>query len=261
MSSLSVDSSLPSFYRRGQAQRVTLPVYTTGSVPAIPTAGVFTLYDASKNVIVTGATSLDSDNVSYYDVQDTDLPDTLALSSEYQEEWEFDYDSSVVPGGTSEIFRRDAFLCLRLLHPVVSEPMLKRLVGDLDNLRQANLSSFQPYLDETWAVIQRTLLQSGKRPYLVMNAYDFADWHKHLALESIFMDFETYMGEGRYAKRAADHRALAERAYDSLKFEYDLTEQNKRTAASPSVGAVPVTYLNYGGSGFRSQFAPTFKRY
>lgn len=230
-----IDSTLPSFYRREQAMSVSLPVYSSGSTLSMITSGTFTLYDQSKTVLTTGAITIAS-GIATYTVPA--LPVTTSLTDMAQEEW------SLVIGGVTEVFRRDAFICLRLLHPVVSEPMLKRLVADLDNLRPPTITSYQPYLDEAWGVINRVLLQSGKRPYLIMNEYALADWHKHLTLESIFMDFETYMGEGRYAKRAEDHRRQAQVAFDSLKFEYDLAEANQRTAASQLVGAKPVLFAN-----------------
>ena len=238
MPTYSVDSQLPSFYERECSSTVTLPVYAGGSSPAVATSGTFTLYDISKTTIVTGAVTFPG-GVATFTVPAASLPATTALSAFWQEEWVLTFGTHV------ETFRRDAFLCLRLLHNVVTETMLVRRVSDLAAIRPPTITSYEPYIQEAWGIVQRTLLQDGRRPYLVMNDYAFADWACALTLELAFRDFATYTGEGRFSAECDKYRADADKAFDRLKLEYDTVEQNLRTAAASGQSAQPVIYTNY----------------
>ena len=242
LSVYSVDSTLPTFYERGQQLVVTLPVYAGGGgqVPTAPDSGTFTLYDASKVEIINArVVTIGGDFTPTVTVAAADIPTTLALSDMWQEEWMLTW------GAHTEVFRRDAYLCLRLLHPTVTEPMLVRRISDLANFKAPNVSDFSGYITEAWGIVSRTLLQSGKRPYLVMNDWSLTDWHYALTAELIFRDASTYMSEGRYTERADAYKADAVLAYDRLKLEYDLTEANQRGSATPSVAARPVIYGNF----------------
>ena len=249
MTTYSVDSQLPSFYERECSATVTLPVYAGGSSPVVPNSGTFTLYDASKAVVVTGAVTFPG-GVATYSVLAASLPSTASLSGFWQEEWALTFGTHV------ETFRRDAYLCRRLLHNVVTETMLVRRVSDLAAIRPPTITSYEPYIQEAWGIVQRTLLQDGRRPYLCMNDYAFADWSLALTLELAFRDFATYTGEGRFSTEADKYRADADKAFDKLKLEYDLSEQNVRTAASSGQSAQPVIYTNYSPASAYRMWGP-----
>lgn len=238
MPTYSVDSQLPSFYERERSATVALPVYAGGSSPVVADSGTFTLYDITKAVVVTGPVSFPG-GVATFNVLAASLPATAVLSGFWQEEWALTY------GTHTETFRRDAYLCLRLLHNVVTETMLVRRVSDLAAIRPPTITSYEPYIQEAWGICQRTLLQDGRRPYLSMNDYAFADWVCALTLELAFRDFATYTGEGRFSTEAEKYRMDADKAFDRLKLEYDLSQQNVRTAASSGQSAQPVIYTNY----------------
>jgi hypothetical protein len=245
----SIDSQLPSFYERTRAQTVSLPVYSGGSVVSV-VSGVFTLRDQSTITVVTGAT-VQTGGVSSYTVTALDIPLATSLSAYWQEEWVLTFGD-----GHVETFRRDAYLCLRLLHPTVTEPLLIRRVADLAAIRPPTISSYQPYLDEAWGMCQRRLLQDGKRPYLIMNDYALTDWHAAMALDLIFTDLSTYSGDGRFGERALVYREEAVAAFDRLRLEYDMTEVNTRASSAPSVAARPLIYTNYAPSMAYRPFGP-----
>ena len=236
----SIDSQLPTFYMRENDNTVALPVSLSGLSVAQPVSGTFTLYDQGKSAISTGAVTIGGDGIATYSILAADLPKSLALSWWWQEEWVLSF-----ANGHVETFRRDAYLCLRLLHPVVTEAMLVRRVADLQNLRPPTLTTWQTYIDEAWGIINRYLLQEGKRPYLVMNGYAFTEWHLAQTLALIFRDLSTYMADGRYKERADVYDKAAEDARDCIRLEYDMVEANQRVAASPSIPARPVVYGNY----------------
>ena len=210
---------------------------------------MFTLYDITKAVVVTGAVTFVG-GVATYTISAASLPATQPLSGFYQEEW-------VLTFGTHlETFRRDAYLCLRLLHNVVTETMLVRRVSDLAAIRPSQIASYETYIQEAWGIVQRTLLQDGRRPYLAMNDYAFADWVCALTLELVFRDFATYTGEGRFSTEAEKYRLDADKAFDRLKLEYDLSEQNVRSAAVPGQSAQAVLYTNYSPASMYRMWGP-----
>lgn len=239
MTTYSVDSQLPSFYERTRPSTVALAVYAGGSIPATVSSGVFTLYDASMAVIVTGATTQVA-GIPTFSMAGTLFPTTLQLSGFWQEKWELTF-----ANGDVETFPRDAYLCRRLLHSVVTETMLIRRVSDLAAIRPPGITSYEPYITEAFGIIQRVLLQDGKRPYLAMNDYAFADWHFALTMELAMRDFATHTGEGRFSEESDKYRADADKAFDKLKLEYDLTETGVRVAAASGQSAQPVIYANY----------------
>jgi hypothetical protein len=134
--------------------------------------------------------------------------------------------------------------------------MLVRRVSDLAAIRPPTITSYEPYIQEAWGICQRTLLQDGRRPYLAMNDYAFADWVCALTLELAFRDFATYSGEGRFSTEADKYRMDADKAFDRLKLEYDLSEQNVRTAAIPGQSAQPVIYTNYNPASAYRMWGP-----
>jgi len=242
---ISTDFSLPTFLERAKTAVLSMPVYTSGSTPAAPTAGTFTLYDGNKAVITTGAVTVTA-GVATYTVTDAVLPSTVALSDAWQEEWVLTVD------GVVETIRRDAYLCLRSLYNVVNEAMLLRRVTDLYQLKPASMTNFQGFIDEAWSTVQGRLLQDGRRPFLVMNSWALKDTTLDTTLAYIFDDLDTYMGDGRYQAKAKEHREAAERAFTTLRLEYDESQENQRATAVDSVAAVPVIYTNtprWGGLG------------
>jgi hypothetical protein len=249
MPTYSVDSQLPSFYERECSATVTLPVYAGGSSPVVANSGTFTLYDITKAVVVTGAVTFVG-GVATYTVPAASLPATAPLSGFYQEEWVLTFGTHV------ETFRRDAYLCLRLIHNVVTETMLVRRVSDLAAIRPPTITSYEPYIQEAWGICQRTLLQDGRRPYLAMNDYAFADWVCALTLELAMRDFATYTGEGRFSTEADKYRADVDKAFDRLKLEYDMSEQNVRSAAISGQSAQPVIYTNYSPASAYRMWGP-----
>lgn len=234
---ISTDYSLPTFLERAKTVVLTMPVYSGGSTPTEPSAGTFTLYDGSKAVITTGAVTITA-GVATYTVTAGVLPSTIALSDAWQEEWALTVD------GVVETIRRDCYLCLRSLYNVVNEAMLLRRVTDLYNLKPASMVNFQGFIDEAWSAVQGRLLQDGRRPFLVMNSWALKDTTLETTLAFIFDDLDTYMGDGRYQAKSTEHREAAERAFTTLRLEYDESQGNKRASAVDSVAAVPVIYTN-----------------
>ena len=236
---LSTDFSLPTFYERAKALTVRMPLYEDGQSPVIPVSGTFTLYNASKVAVTTGSVTVGTNGIASFDVIAIVLPDTTPLSDKWLEEWVL-----TLQDGRVETIRRDAYVCLRMLYNVVSEVMLLRRVSDLNDLKPPNKSNFHGYIDEAWNDTNVAIIQQGKRPYLIMNSYALKNIVFNRTLQYIFEDLETYMGEGRYSKRATEYAKLADDAFDDLKMEYDTSESNSRLSSEASLPVISVIYTN-----------------
>lgn len=236
---ISPDFDTPRFLERAKAVTVTMPLYDEGTSVSPPSSGTYNLYDLSGEVIFTGAVTIPSSGVNAgiatRALLVTDIPATLDLSESWLEEWVL-----TMPDGSVETIRRDVYFCLRTLYPVVNERMLARRVSDLQSLKAPSATSFAEQIREAWSVVETKLIQAGKRPYLITNAWALKGYHMALTLAYIFEDASTYMGDGgRYEERAKQFREEAEAAWDTLQLEYDDTQSGKRgdatVAAGPSV--------------------------
>ena len=239
---LTTDFSTPRFLERAKAITVAMPLYGAGRGVVAPTSGTYNLYDADGAVVFTGAvtipTSGTNTGIATRAILAADIPATLTLSDRWLEEW------VLVVGGVTETIRRDVYLCLRTLYPVVNERMIERRVSDLQSLKVAGSSDFSGYIEEAWAEVETRLIQAGKRPFLITNAWALRSYHLALVLNYIFQDASTYMADGgRYEARAKEASEEAEAAWDSMQLEYDDTQSGERGDATVASGPA-VIYTN-----------------
>lgn len=240
---LTTSFALPRFLEREKAVTVTLALYDGGTALVPPSSGTYTLKDSSGATVMTGAITVPSSgsnaNKATRAILSTELPSTLQLSDQWQEEWVL-----TMSDGSVETIRRDVYLCLRTLYPVVSEQMLMRRVADLQNMRASGSTDFSAYIEEAWEAVEAKLLNAGKRPFLITNAWALRSYHLALSLAYLFEDASTYMsGSGQYAERAKAFREEAAAAWDELQLEYDTTQTGLRGDTATAAGA-PVIYTN-----------------
>lgn len=236
---LTADFSGPRFVERAKSITARMPLYDEGTSVSPPTSGTYSLYDANGAVILTGAITVPASGsfagIASYSILAAALPSTLTLSDRWLEEW-----ALTMPDGSVETVRRDVYLCLRTLYPVVSEKMLEGRVRDLQSLKAQSAASFSTYIEEAWAEVESRLIQAGKRPFLITNAWALRSLHMELTLAYIFEDAAIYMADGgRYEARAKQAHEAAKQAWESLQLEYDDSQSGDRgettTAAGPAV--------------------------
>jgi len=103
-----------------------------------------------------------------------------------------------------------------------------------------SLTTYQSYLDEAFLEIQNRLINTGRRPNLVISPYSLRDVHLYLTLALIFEDLSTRLNEA-YELRAQKYRAHYERCWGELKMLIDTDDSGEaddvhhRTAANPTV--------------------------
>lgn len=235
---ISTDFSAPRFVERAKTVTVSMPLYESGREVSPVSSGTYTLYDGNGTSMFTGAVTVPS-GVATRVILSTDIPAATALSDRWLEEWVL-----TMVDGRVETVRRDVYLCLRTLYPPVNERMLERRISDLQNLRASTRADFSDYIVEAWAEVETRLIQAGKRPYLITNAWALRPLHMALCIKYIMQDASTYMGDGgRYEQRSKEAGEEADTAWDSLQLEYDDTESGERGNATTASGPA-VIYTN-----------------
>jgi hypothetical protein len=102
------------------------------------------------------------------------------------------------------------------------------------------LSNYQDYIDEAWVEITNRIVNSGRRPNLVLSPYSFRECHLYLTLALIFEDLSTRLNEA-YELRAQQYREQYRSAWKEVKALMDDDEDgfaddpHHRTAADPTV--------------------------
>jgi hypothetical protein len=238
----------PEFIQRAAENVVQLPVHLDGKLTPV-TSGTLTVTDEGGNTIVDAQSVSITSQIATYTLSAGVLPDTLPLSTDWLEEWKLTVE------GTEHTFRREAYLVLRKLYPVLTEPDLLRRHNSLDRLRPANLANYGTYLQEAWDEIQIRLLEGGRRPQLIMSPWSLRQVHIDKTLEIIYRDFMTLAGDGNYAKLAEFYGEQFEANWNKLVLTYDYDEEGSPGDAEEGVAVEPVTYLTAGPSGL-STYVP-----
>ncbi len=243
----STDFSAPRFLERAKTITVDMPLYQDGSSPVSVASGVYTLTDGNGTTQFTGATTQVSGTATRQ-ILASNIPATLTLSDQWLETWVL----TMTTGGSVETVRRDVYLCLRTLYPPVNERMLARRISDLDSFKRNDGDNFQGYIDEAWSDIESRLIQAGKRPFLITNAWALKAVHIERTIQLIFEDVSTYMGEsGRYQTRGNDAKEAYDLAWDTLQLEYDDSQTGQRGQTTTASGPA-VIYINRPPHMFRS---------
>jgi hypothetical protein len=172
----------PEMIEAGRDNVITCPVYYAGAI-VTPTAGTLTIWTASNVSVSVGSVSFPG-GVATATVAGSALS-ALQPEDGWRIEWALTIASVV------RTFCRDASLVYRRLYPVVTDADLLRSHTDLTTRRPSSESSYQDYLDEAWARVESRLINTGKRPWLIMSPSALRDVHQYETLAMIFADFAT----------------------------------------------------------------------
>jgi hypothetical protein len=237
--------SLPRFLERAKAATVTLTL-REGEYGVAVSSGTYTLLDGDRTSIQTGAVTVTAvQGVVSFAVLAASV--TVDPADDWQEEW-----AITTSAGEVHTFRRDVFVCRRLLYPVVSEAMLVRRVSDLLTI----CPDPTPHLEEAWDDVQTRLIESGRLPYLTFNAWALKRLLLATTLAYIYRNAATYFENGgRYAMEAEAYRKEADAAFAELRLEIDASENLEREdaetnhAGTPFAGT-PLAGIDWGRNGF-----------
>ena len=199
----------PEILEAGRDNVVSCPVYNNGAV-VTPSAGTLTIY-TSQNVAVSAGSVTVVGGVAQAIV-------TASALSAYQpsDGWRFEWALTI--SSVVYTFRRDGSLVYRRLYPVVTDVDLMRSHTDLARRMPTTEASYQDYLDEAWARIESQLINTGKRPWLIMAPSALRDCHVYQTLVLIFRDFATAGPGTAEWEMMLHYEALLERAWGILTY-------------------------------------------
>ena len=219
--SLAAAITRPRSVERNRATTLTLTITDTltGSVQT-PSAATVAIYDGSTVILdTTAATSLGAGGYSCtYALAAATIPESISLTDRWLEVW------TLTIGGIDHTFQVTGYLCRRAYHPTLTDADLITLHPDLSSQRPPGLTTYGRYLDEAQGWVERKLIQRGRRPELVFDAWALRDAHLYYALGLIFRSFASSLGRGRYAEEADRYDALAHDEMRAAKFRYDIAQ-------------------------------------
>ena len=228
----------PEYLERGKDQLCKLEVYRGGSLQA-PSSGTFSLFDPNGVAVVDAQAVTVATSVAQYTIPASVIPTTTAVGEGWQLEWVL-----VFSDGQARTFRRSAALVLRALFPVVTDADLLACYSDLDDLRPADKTSYQSYIDESWRRVVGRLVARGRFPYLVLDPWSLREYTLETCLALVFADFGSSVGEGRYVELAEMHKRTAAAAWRNLNFVYDEDHDGRPGGRGKRTSAHPVIFLS-----------------
>jgi hypothetical protein len=219
--SLAVAIAAPRSVERARSCTLTLTITDTltGSVQ-IPSAATVAIYDSSTVILAaTAATTLGAGGYSCtYALSAATIPDSIRLTDQWLEVW------VLTLGGVEYAFRITGYLCRHAYHPTLTDADLIRLHPDLASQRPPGLTTYGGLIDEAQGWLERKLLQKGRRPELIFDAWALRDAHLYYTLNLIFRAFASSLGKGRYAEEATRYEAMAMDELRAVKFRYDTAQ-------------------------------------
>lgn len=228
--------------RRAVTQTLRLEVWDDSALAA-PTAGTFSLWDASDTLIVEDASVTVVANVATYSLAAASIPATLPYSDAWRAQW------SLTLGGTVEVFDQPAALVRNIFRATVVPGDLVGLHSEfgpgreLDPQQDEHGPSLGFFITEAEIWIEDQLWQAGRRAELVLDNGRLRAAVIAKALEKAFRWASTFAQDGsRLIKLADDYGAEAEAAFGRVQFRYDAAETG-RPATAPKLSGVSVYIL------------------
>ena len=185
--------SLPRFIPRDQAFDLTLNIFLDDSATKdVLASGTITLYHGTKKLVDAQAIAVGGTYSGSYSLAAAITKDET-LTDQMLELW-----TVVTSTGETVTIRKSGHLVRHLLYPIVTDSDLVARHNQLDDIRPSGLTNWLDYLTTAWEVLNRDLIKRGKRPELVLDSYALFDLHVFKALQLIFRDMTTFVGDGRY---------------------------------------------------------------
>jgi len=216
---------------RGVATTIRLRLYRDGAAH-VPTTVTVSVYNAAGTALVDEASATISGGESSYTFAGS-VTTSEQLGSTYRVVWTAD-------GRTYDI---PAALCRRLVYPTVTDVDVRRRWPYLDSGTRGTLTTaatWQGLIDDAWITIQHRLIESGRRPWLILSPGSLREPHLLLAGARIH-DALSARGNPVMQDRADQLQRQYDAAWGRVVFDYDTDEDgvvddpDRRTAAESSV--------------------------
>jgi hypothetical protein len=171
----------PEALEQGADNALSCPVYRNAALVA-PTSGTLTVWNASNVKVVDAQAVTVAANIATYTIASATLASQL-----YSDGWRFEW--TLVIATVTNVFRNDGSLVYRRLYPVITDLDFTEVHTDFE--ARKSVATFQPYIDKAWGEIQRKLINTGKRPWLIMSPSALYDAHFNRTLALVFKDWAT----------------------------------------------------------------------
>lgn len=215
---------------RGRANVLELALWR-GPVLSPPAAATVTLTAASGAVLVAAGAASIVEGVARYTVASgvttgQDLGDGWLVS------WEAD----------GRTYDHTAALCRRVPYPVITDLDVYQIAPYLDPSTPSPVTrepTLERYRTGAWIEIQHRLLQSGRRPWLIVDAAALREPHLMLTLAIVHdaLGARGRSGEGM-VETAARYRARYERAMGAMSIQYDDDDDGTPNRTRSQTGAL-----------------------
>lgn len=200
----------PEILELGRANTITCPVYRDGAIVA-PSVGVLTAWNANNTKILDAVSATITGQVATYAVLSASL-----VSADIADGWRFEW--ALTLSGSVYTFPRYGSLVYRRLYPVITDADLLRAHPDFTRRKPPTEGSYQDYLDEAWLQIESRLINTGKRPWLIMDPSALRMVHLYCTLALVFRDFATGGSASAEWEMMLRYEALYQSEWDRLTF-------------------------------------------
>lgn len=231
---------------RGESNTLRLRLYRSGA-PAPPSSATVSVYDASGVALVDEESATISGGIAAHTVAGAVTADE-PLGSGYRVVWTAD----------SRTYDTPAALCRRLVYPTVTDVDVRRRwpyldAGNLGSLTSA--ATWQGLIDDAWLTIQHRLIESGRRPWLILSPSSLREPHLLLSGARIH-DALASRGNPVMQDRAMQLHRQWEASWGRVAMDYDEDEDGqvddteRRMAATSSIwlgGSPGYSHRHRGG--------------
>ena len=225
--------SLPQIAQRGIDNVLSVEVYSSDANSIlIPTAATITIYDGSDKLIDAAvSTAGAATSYTWLAAATTSRP----LSDDILLVWELTIDGSVYT------VSQPGYLVRRKIFPVITDHDLRNYHTELADFRDPDFASFADQRNEAWVNIQKTLIERGRFPHLILDPWTLRTIHIYETFRIIFRDAAQSIGDDRYQTLTEDYTDLSAQEWGRVNFRYDSDEDGYME--DTTISAYPVVYL------------------
>ena len=144
-----------------------------------------------------------------------------SLSTEWQEHW------TLTIAGSAHEFRRSIYLCRTVPYPSITDADLEDYHADILDHVDPGATTLERQRSKAWGHIEKRLIRIGRRPELVLDAWELTDAHIFKTLEIFFRDSGQAVGDGRWDELSTLYADKFETEWRSINFRYDADEDGR----------------------------------
>lgn len=229
---------LPFLIEIGKDTVLACPVYRDGALVE-PASATVTVYDAANVAVVSAAAASVVSSVAEYTLSAATTAALLPSSG-----WRVEFTLVALAGASSSVLlTSSAYLVRRRLYPTIADADVARRVPSLAITfagRPTVASTYQGAIDEADTIVQRRLLEGGRRPWLLVEPWALREVWLTLTIAIVYEGLVGVAGDGDpYTARAAHWHDLYEAAWATAQSAMDwdqdgAADSTERTSAKPA---------------------------